>query len=203
MNKTRQLLHKNILQTNLADFQIGLLDKIDSIGESNKWLMFESVRGDKTSHLLAAYAYEKAFLYPGIRICIVSESKMVVEFIKEFQSKSDIGEITNNEDEFRCRIGNSQIITRSIGTGEKIGGLRPHILIFPNFISIPKDIFEQIIAGFSFREETNLPMRIILAQCDDVDLDLYDSYVKYRKAAVNQGCLLKVKREDFPDGWFK
>jgi len=204
MKNIRQLLHENVLKTNLIDFQINLLDRIDEVTEANKWCLFESIRGSGTFYLLSAYAYEKAFLYPGIRISIVGSSfkqaKLITDCIAKFSKESKIGLHTNHINEARIEVGKSSILARPIDDGSKICGIRSHILIFPDFISIPKDKFETIVSGFAITE-SSLPQKIIIAQCDDVDLELYEGYIKYRRSAINQESLIKIKREDFPEGW--
>jgi len=205
MNETRKLLHSNVLKTKLDDYKLEVLDSIDTFCKSTGWCMIESSSFGNILHTITSHIFEKAFLYPGIRIVVVSsafrESKQFILYIEELIKGKDIVSVFHNSDEYKLSIGASTIIARPIGSGDKIRGERAHIIVFPHFISIPKDIFGTIVAGFGIvqdpnKKETQFPSQIILCEkTSDIDLDLYEEYNKYRKEALKQDCLIKIKKE--------
>lgn len=124
--------------------------------------MYIASRGWGKSFLLAAYAMDKAAFYPGTKIVIVGaafrQSKIVFEYMEAMWRNSPIirSIFSGNEDGprrdvDRCtmRLGESIITAIPLGDGNKIRGLRAHIIIADEFASIAPDIYETVVQGFS------------------------------------------------------
>lgn len=124
--------------------------------------MFVASRGFGKSFLLALYAFLKCMFIPGTKIVIVGaafrQSKVIFEYMETLWRNSPIVRsiFSGNEDGprrdvDRCtiRLGTSWAIAIPLGTGEKIRGLRAHIIIADEFASISSDIYETVVAGFA------------------------------------------------------
>jgi hypothetical protein len=124
--------------------------------------MFVASRGFGKSFLLALYAFLKCLFVPGTKIVIVGaafrQSKVIFEYMETLWRNSPIirSIFTGNDDGprrdvDRCtmRLGTSWAIAIPLGTGEKIRGLRAHIIIADEFASISPDIYETVVSGFA------------------------------------------------------
>lgn len=124
--------------------------------------MFVASRGFGKSFLLALYAFLKCIFVPGTKIVIVGaafrQSKVIFEYMETLWRNSPIirSIFTGNDDGprrdvDRCtiRLGTSWAIAIPLGTGEKIRGLRAHIIIADEFASISPDIYETVVSGFA------------------------------------------------------
>jgi hypothetical protein len=124
--------------------------------------MFVASRGFGKSFLLALYAFLKCMFVPGTKIVIVGaafrQSKVIFEYMETLWRNSPIVRsiFSGNEDGprrdvDRCtiRLGTSWAIAIPLGTGEKIRGLRAHIIIADEFASISPDIYETVVSGFA------------------------------------------------------
>jgi len=124
--------------------------------------MFVASRGFGKSFLLALYAFLKCIFVPGTKIVIVGaafrQSKVIFEYMETLWRNSPIiRSIFNGNDDGprrdvdRCtmRLGTSWAIAIPLGTGEKIRGLRAHIIIADEFASISPDIYETVVSGFA------------------------------------------------------
>lgn len=124
--------------------------------------MFIASRGFGKSFLLALYAFLKCIFVPGTKIVIVGaafrQSKVIFEYMETLWRNSPIirSIFTGNDDGprrdvDRCtmRLGTSWAIAIPLGTGEKIRGLRAHIIIADEFASISSDIYETVVSGFA------------------------------------------------------
>ena len=124
--------------------------------------MFVASRGFGKSFLLALYAFLKCMFVPGTKIVIVGaafrQSKVIFEYMETLWRNAPIARsIFNGNDDGprrdvdRCtiRLGDSWAIAIPLGTGEKIRGLRAHIIIADEFASISSDIYETVVAGFA------------------------------------------------------
>ena len=124
--------------------------------------MFVASRGFGKSFLLAMYAFLKCVFVPGTKIVIVGaafrQSKVIFEYMETlWRNSAIIRSIFSGNDDGprrdvdRCtiRLGTSWAIAIPLGTGEKIRGLRAHIIIADEFASISSDIYETVVAGFA------------------------------------------------------
>jgi hypothetical protein len=124
--------------------------------------MFVATRGFGKSFMLALYALLKCIFVPGTKIVIVGsafrQSKIIFEYMENMWNNSAIlrSIFTGNNDGprrdvDRCtiRLGDSWTIAVPLGTGEKIRGLRAHIIIADEFASISPEIYETVVSGFA------------------------------------------------------
>jgi hypothetical protein len=124
--------------------------------------MFVASRGFGKSFLLALYAFLKCVFVPGTKIVIVGaafrQSKVIFEYMETlWRNSAIIRSIFSGNDDGprrdvdRCtiRLGTSWAIAIPLGTGEKIRGLRAHIIIADEFASISPEIYETVVSGFA------------------------------------------------------
>ena len=123
--------------------------------------MFVASRGFGKSWLLAVYAMLKCSLIPNSKVVIVGaafrQSKIIFEYMETIWRDAPILRSicdTNSgprRDVDRCtmRINDSWTIAVPLGDGQKIRGLRAHTIISDEFASIPPDIYETVVAGFT------------------------------------------------------
>jgi hypothetical protein len=124
--------------------------------------MFVATRGFGKSFILALYSLLKCIFVPGTKIVIVGsafrQSKIIFEYMENIWNNSPIlrSIFTGNNDGprrdvDRCtiRLGDSWTIAVPLGTGEKIRGLRAHIIIADEFASISPEIYETVVSGFA------------------------------------------------------
>ena len=124
--------------------------------------MFIASRGFGKSFILAMYATLKCIFVPGSKIVIVGsafrQSKIIFEYMENLWRNSDIIRSIFNgasdgprRDVDRCtmRLGDSWAVAIPLGTGDKIRGLRAHIIIADEFASISRDIYETVVSGFA------------------------------------------------------
>ena len=149
---------KLLFDIELHPIQIAILQEF--------WLrpfpMFIASRGFGKSFLLALYAFLKCIFIPGTKIVIVGaafrQSKVIFEYMETlWRNSAIIRSIFNGNDDGprrdvdRCtmRLGTSWAIAIPLGTGDKIRGLRAHIIIADEFASISPDIYETVVSGFA------------------------------------------------------
>ena len=149
---------KLLFDVELHPIQIAILQEF--------WLrpfpMFIASRGFGKSFLLALYAFLKCVFVPGTKIVIVGaafrQSKVIFEYMETlWRNSAIIRSIFDGNDDGprrdvdRCtmRLGTSWAIAIPLGTGEKIRGLRAHIIIADDFASISSEIYETVVSGFA------------------------------------------------------
>ena len=114
------------------------------------------------SFILALYSILKCIFEPGSKIVIVGsafrQSKVIFEYMENMWNNSAIlrsiftgSNDGPRRDVDRCtiRLGDSWTIAVPLGTGEKIRGLRAHIIIADEFASISPEIYETVVSGFA------------------------------------------------------
>ena len=123
--------------------------------------MYIASRGFGKSFLLAVYAILRCTLVPGTKIVIVGaafrQSKVIFEYMDTIWKhapllRSICGDNSGpRRDVDRCtmRINESWAMAVPLGDGSKIRGLRAHTIIADEFNSIPVDIYETVVAGFT------------------------------------------------------
>jgi hypothetical protein len=126
-----------------------------------KFPMLIASRGFGKSFKLATYSMLRALMYPKRKIVIVGaafrQSKVVFEYMETIWRNSPMlrdmcdAESGPRRDTDRCvmRINESVITCLPLGDGQKIRGQRANDIIADEFASIPRDIFENVVAGFA------------------------------------------------------
>lgn len=118
-------------------------------------------RGLGKSFMLSLYAMMRAFFMPRRKIIIVGaafrQSKVLFEYMDTIWSNAPIlrDMVPSNSgprrDVDRCvmHLGDSTITCLPLGDGSKIRGQRANDIIADEFASIPREIFENVVAGFA------------------------------------------------------
>jgi hypothetical protein len=126
-----------------------------------KFPMLIASRGFGKSFKLATYSMLRALMYPKRKIVIVGaafrQSKVVFEYMETIWRNSPMlrdmcdAESGPRRDTDRCvmRVNESVITCLPLGDGQKIRGQRANDIIADEFASIPRDIFENVVAGFA------------------------------------------------------
>lgn len=149
---------KLLFNIELHPIQIAVLQEL----WNRPFPMLIASRGFSKSFSLALYATLKCIFVPESKIVIVGsafrQSKIIFEYMENFWKNSPImrsifGGANDGprRDVDRCtiRLGDSWAIAIPIGNGDKIRGLRAHIIIADEFSSISPDIYETVISGFA------------------------------------------------------
>ena len=128
---------------------------------SRKFPMLIASRGFGKSFILSVYSILRALLVPGRKIVIVGaafrQSKVLFEYMDSVWRNSPLlrdivggsGGPRRDVDMCRLKIGDSQITCLPLGDGSKIRGQRANDIIADEFASIPREIFENVVAGFA------------------------------------------------------
>ena len=123
--------------------------------------MLVGSRGLGKSFVLSLYAMMRAFFMPRRKIVIVGaafrQSKVLFEYMDTIWSNAPIlrDMVSSNSgprrDVDRCvmHIGDSTITCLPLADGSKIRGQRANDIISDEFASIPREIFENVVAGFA------------------------------------------------------
>jgi hypothetical protein len=155
---------KVLLGVDLFPLQIAILQ----ILWHTPFPMLIASRGGSKSWMLAIYAILKALLNPGTKIVIVGaglrQAKLVFGYIDTIWSNSPVlrnivGGGKNagprqNVDLCYFKIGESIIYALPTGDGQKIRGFRANIVIADEFASIPEDVFDIVVRGFTATTKT-------------------------------------------------
>ena len=149
---------KQLLNIDLLPIQAAVLAEL----WSKPFPMFVASRGFGKSFLLAVYSLLRLALAPGTKIVIVGsafrQSKIVFEYMEGIWKRApilrDIAQGVDDgprvqPDRLTLRINDGYAIAIPIGDGGKIRGLRAHIVIADEFSSVPPDIYETVVAGFT------------------------------------------------------
>ncbi len=128
---------------------------------NRKFPMLIASRGFGKSFILSVYAILRALLMPGRKIVIVGaafrQSKVLFEYMDSVWRNSPLlrdivggsGGPRRDVDMCRLKIGESQVTCLPLGDGSKIRGQRANDIIADEFASIPREIFENVVAGFA------------------------------------------------------
>ena len=148
---------KHLLNINLLPLQAAILEEL----WNRPFPMFIASRGLGKSFLLAVYATLRCALIPGSKVVIVGaafrQSKIIFEYMETIWHNAPIlrsaydSNSGPRRDVDRCTMhfGKSWAIAIPLGDGQKIRGLRAHIIIADEFSSIPIDIYETVVSGFA------------------------------------------------------
>ena len=128
---------------------------------NRKFPMLIASLGFGKSFMLSLYALLRALLLPQRKVVIVGaafrQSKVLFEYMETIWRNAPIlRDICSNtsgprRDVDRCvmRINDSTVTCLPLGDGQKIRGQRANDIISDEFASIPRDIFENVVAGFA------------------------------------------------------
>ena len=128
---------------------------------NRRFPMLIASRGFGKSFILSLYAMMRALLLPNRKVVIVGaafrQSKVLFEYMETIWYNSpilrDICDSSSGprRDVDRCvmRINDSRVTCLPLGDGQKIRGQRANDIISDEFASIPRDIFETVVAGFA------------------------------------------------------
>ena len=148
---------KYILNIELSPFQALILYET----WNRKFPMLIGSRGMGKSFLLSVYPLLRALFMPRRKIIIVGaafrQSKVLFEYMDTIWKNAPIlrdlcgSNSGPRRDVDRCvmHIGQSTITCLPLGDGSKIRGQRANDIIADEFASIPRDIFENVVAGFA------------------------------------------------------
>ena len=148
---------KYILNIELSPFQALILYEM----WNRKFPMLIGSRGMGKSFLLSVYPLLRALFMPRRKIIVVGaafrQSKVLFEYMDTIWKNAPIlrdlcgSNSGPRRDVDRCvmHIGQSTITCLPLGDGSKIRGQRANDIIADEFASIPRDIFENVVAGFA------------------------------------------------------
>ena len=128
---------------------------------NRRFPMLIASRGFGKSFILSLYAMIRALLLPERKVVIVGaafrQSKVLFEYMETIWNNSPIlrslcdASSGPRRDVDRCvmRLNKSRVTCLPLGDGQKIRGQRANDIISDEFASIPRDIFETVVAGFA------------------------------------------------------
>ena len=148
---------KYVLNIELSPFQALLLHEM----WDRKFPMLIGSRGMGKSFILSVYPLLRALFMPRRKIIVVGaafrQSKVLFEYMDTIWKNAPIlrdlcaSNSGPRRDVDRCvmHIGQSTVTCLPLGDGSKIRGQRANDIIADEFASIPRDIFENVVAGFA------------------------------------------------------
>ena len=150
-------LTKEIFNVDILPVQALMLKEL----WQRKFPMLIASRGFGKSFILSLYAMMRALIFQGRKIIIVGaafrQSKVLFEYMHTIWRNSPLlrdmfgGDSGPRRDVDMCRmiLGESTITCLPLGDGSKIRGQRANDIIADEFASIPREIFENVVAGFA------------------------------------------------------
>jgi hypothetical protein len=148
---------KHILNIQLLPSQALFLCEI----WNRKFPMLIASRGFGKSFILSLYAVLRALILPRRKVVVVGaafrQSKVLFEYMETIWRNSPMlrdicdGDSGPRRDTDRCtlRLNESTVTCLPLGDGQKIRGQRANDIIADEFASIPREIFENVVAGFA------------------------------------------------------
>lgn len=128
---------------------------------NRKFPMLIASRGFGKSFILSLYAMIRALILPERKVVVVGaafrQSKVLFEYMETVWNNAPVlrsmcdSNSGPRRDVDRCvmRINKSRVTCLPLGDGQKIRGQRANDIISDEFASIPRDIFETVVAGFA------------------------------------------------------
>ena len=128
---------------------------------NRKFPMLIASRGFGKSFMLSLYAVLRALILPKRKVVVVGaafrQSKVLFEYMETIWRNSPMlrdicdGDSGPRRDTDRCtlRLNDSTVTCLPLGDGQKIRGQRANDIIADEFASIPREIFENVVAGFA------------------------------------------------------
>lgn len=148
---------RHILNTQLLPSQSLILREL----WERKFPMLIATRGAGKSFMLSLYSILRALILPKRKIVIVGaafrQSKVLFEYMETLWNNSPMlrdicdGDSGPRRDTDRCilKLNDSTITCLPLGDGQKIRGQRANDIICDEFASVPREIFENVVAGFA------------------------------------------------------
>jgi len=128
---------------------------------NRRFPMLIASRGFGKSFILSLYAMMRALLMPERKVVVVGaafrQSKVLFEYMETIWNNAPVlrsmcdANSGPRRDVDRCvmRINKSRVTCLPLGDGTKIRGQRANDIISDEFASIPREIFETVVAGFA------------------------------------------------------
>lgn len=150
-------LAKHILNIQLLPSQALVLNEL----WERKFPMLIASRGFGKSFMLSLYSVLRALIYPRRKIVVVGaafrQSKVLFEYMETIWRNSPMlrdmcdSDSGPRRDTDRCvlRLNDSTVTCLPLGDGQKIRGQRANDIVADEFASIPREIFENVVAGFA------------------------------------------------------
>lgn len=159
---------KVILGIDLFPMQMAILQEL----WNKPFPMLVASRGAGKSYILAVYCILRALLEPGVKIVIVGaglrQAKLVFGYIEDIWKgapvlRSIVGGgkkagPKQSVDLCHFDIGESKVYALPLGDGSKIRGFRANIVIADEFASIPEEIFDVVVRGFTATAKSPVEM---------------------------------------------
>lgn len=179
---------------------------------NRKFPMLIASRGFGKSFILSLYSILRALILPERKVVVVGaafrQSKVLFEYMETIWNNSPIlrGMCDANSgprrDVDRCvmRINKSRITCLPLGDGQKIRGQRANDIISDEFASIPRDIFETVVAGFAAVSSDpieNVKRVAAKKKAEELGLDLFEEDENTIKKNDNQIILSGTAYYDF------
>jgi hypothetical protein len=154
---------------------------------SRRFPMLCGSRGLGKTFILSLYSMVRAFLMPGRKIVIVGaafrQSKFLFDYMKGIWQKApvlrDLCESSDGPkasvDRCLFNINGSVITCLPLGNGDKIRGQRANDIVCDEFASVPKEIFETVVAGFANVASSpidKVKQEAMLKKCKELGIEL-------------------------------
>lgn len=156
-------ISKEIMGIELLPIQSLMLQEL----WKRKFPMLVATRGFGKSFILSLYSILRALMLDGRKIIIVGggfrQSKILFEYMENIWNNSPLLQsmcdqnksgIRKDTDRYSLKINNSIISCLPLGDGQKIRGQRAHDILADEFATIPRDVFETVVAGFGVVSST-------------------------------------------------
>jgi len=199
---------KHLLNINILPSQALILQEI----WTRKFPMLIASRGFGKSFSLSLYAILRALLLPRRKVVVVGaafrQSKVLFEYMETIWRNSpmlrDICDADSGprRDTDRCvlRLNESTVTCLPLGDGQKIRGQRANDIIADEFASIPRDIFENVVAGFAAVSSDpieNVKRAAARAKAKELGIEIEENAGKDQSKKDNQIVLSGTAYYDF------
>ena len=201
-------LCKQILNINILPSQALFLCEM----WNRKFPMLIASRGFGKSFMLSLYSILRALILPERKVVVVGaafrQSKVLFEYMETIWNNAPIlrsmcdASSGPRRDVDRCvmRINKSRVTCLPLGDGQKIRGQRANDIISDEFASIPRDIFETVVAGFAAVSSDpieNVKKIAAKKKAEELGLDLFKEDENIIKKNDNQIILSGTAYYDF------
>ena len=179
---------------------------------NRRFPMLIASRGFGKSFILSLYAMMRALLLPQRKVVVVGaafrQSKVLFEYMETIWNNSPIlrsmcdSNSGPRRDVDRCvmRINESRVTCLPLGDGQKIRGQRANDIISDEFASIPREIFETVVAGFAAVSSDpieNVKKIAAKKKAAELGLDIFEEDESVLKKSDNQIILSGTAYYDF------
>lgn len=186
---------KYILGIEITPFQSLLLKEM----WNRKFPMLIGSRGMGKSFILSVYPILRALFIPGRKVTIVGaafrQSKVLFEYMDTIWRNAPIlrdlcdSSSGPKREVDRCvmKINGSVITALPLGDGQKIRGQRANDIVADEFATIPRDIFENVVAGFAAVSASpieNVKYSAAKRKAEELGIELEKSEVKTPKESI-------------------